>query len=240
MTCKTCKATCKAHEATNPRQYWHVQDVQDVRHPAHVRVTQTHKRIPHAHTSLTCARPLARLTRLAHTIKNKDLRKKSLAHTLAPPCTSPRFSTGASEMTASVLPKTETRAQFAARLGVHRSTITRAVEAGRLVLHENGHILVAPSLKRWHETKAGRTDMEARHAQNRGAAIPEADQSQKTQQRAALQAQAATAAQQEPRNPRWKTQPELQADPPTRPWRSSTKTTPSSSTWPCAVATAIP
>lgn len=82
-------------------------------------------------------------------------------------------------MTDSGLPKTETRAQFAARLGVHRSTITRAVEAGRLVLHENGHILVAPSLKRWHETKAGRTDMEARHAENRGAAIPEADQSQK-------------------------------------------------------------
>lgn len=77
-------------------------------------------------------------------------------------------------MTTARLPKTETRAQFAARLGVARSTITRAVQAGRLVLHENGHILVEPSLKRWHETKGGRGDVEARHAQNRGAAIPEA------------------------------------------------------------------
>lgn len=82
-------------------------------------------------------------------------------------------------MTASGLPKTETRAQFAARLGVARSTITRAVQAGRLVLHENGHILVEPSLKRWHETKGGRDDVAARHAETRGAAIPEADQSQK-------------------------------------------------------------
>lgn len=70
------------------------------------------------------------------------------------------------------LPKTENRAKFAARLGVARSTITRAVQAGRLVLHESGHILVEPSLKRWHETKGGRDDVEARHAKNRGAAIP--------------------------------------------------------------------
>lgn len=77
-------------------------------------------------------------------------------------------------MTTSRPPKTETRAKFAARLGVARSTITRAVQAGRLVLHENGHILVEPSLKRWHETKGGRDDVEARHAETRGAAIPEA------------------------------------------------------------------
>lgn len=77
-------------------------------------------------------------------------------------------------MTAPRPPKTETRAKFAARLGVARSTITRAVQAGRLVIHENGHILVEPSLKRWHETKGGRDDVEARHAENRGAAIPEA------------------------------------------------------------------
>lgn len=82
-------------------------------------------------------------------------------------------------MTTTGLPKTESRAQFAARLGVARSTITRAVQAGRLIQHENGHILVGPSIKRWHETKAGRTDMEAHHAENRGAAIPEADISQK-------------------------------------------------------------
>lgn len=75
-------------------------------------------------------------------------------------------------MTTPGLPKTETRAKFAARLGVARSTVTRAIQAGRLVMHESGDVLVGPSLKRWHETKGGRADVEARHAQNRGSSIP--------------------------------------------------------------------
>lgn len=79
-------------------------------------------------------------------------------------------------MTSTRLPKTETRAKFAARLGVARSTITRAMQSGRLVMHESGDVLVEPSLKRWHETKGGRDDLTERHAQNRGASIPEAAQ----------------------------------------------------------------
>ena len=69
---------------------------------------------------------------------------------------------------------TESRAAFARRLGVNRSTVTRAVQDGRLVLTDTGRVLVEPSLRRWHETKGGRTDVEARHADNRGAEIPEA------------------------------------------------------------------
>lgn len=75
-------------------------------------------------------------------------------------------------MSTTGLPKIETRAQFAARLGVNRSTITRAVQAGRLVIHESGNILVEPSLQRWRETKGSRDDVAARHAEKRGADIP--------------------------------------------------------------------
>lgn len=75
-------------------------------------------------------------------------------------------------MTSPSTPKIETRAQFAKRLGVNRSTITRAIQAGRLVIHESGHILVEASLKAWHDSKGHRSDMESRHAQKRGAVIP--------------------------------------------------------------------
>lgn len=85
-------------------------------------------------------------------------------------------------MTAADLPKIESMAKFAARLGVARSTITRAAQAGRLVMHETGKVLVEPSLKRWHETKGGRDDMEAMHAKNRGSDIPEAGDGQKNAQ----------------------------------------------------------
>lgn len=68
---------------------------------------------------------------------------------------------------------TETRAAFARRIGVNKSTITRAAQAGRIVLNLHGLVEVEASLKRWHETKGGRSDVEARHAQNRGGVIPE-------------------------------------------------------------------
>lgn len=74
---------------------------------------------------------------------------------------------------------TETRAQFARRLGVNRSTITRAIQTGRLIVDGSDNILVEESLTRWHESKGGRADVEARHAKNRGAVIPEAGQGQK-------------------------------------------------------------
>jgi len=66
----------------------------------------------------------------------------------------------------------ESKAAFARRLGVNRSTVTRAAEAGRIVLTVRGLVDVEKSLARWHETKGGRFDMEARHAEKRGAAIP--------------------------------------------------------------------
>lgn len=67
----------------------------------------------------------------------------------------------------------ETRAAFARRLGVEKSTITRAVQAGRLVIDADGLLDVDDSLRRWKSTQAGRTDVAARHAARRGRAIPE-------------------------------------------------------------------
>lgn len=68
----------------------------------------------------------------------------------------------------------EHRATFARRLGVNKSTVTRAARAGRLVLTSDGLIEVEASLTRWKETMGSRDDVAARHAANRGAAIPEA------------------------------------------------------------------
>ncbi len=71
-------------------------------------------------------------------------------------------------------PTTESKAQFARRLGVARSTITRAAAQGRLVLDDQGRVLVEPSLERWHATTGHRTDLQAQHAAERGNAIPQA------------------------------------------------------------------
>lgn len=73
----------------------------------------------------------------------------------------------------------ESKAAFARRLGVNKSTITRAAEAGRLVLTPRGQVEVEKSLERWHATKGARSDVAARHAENRGAEIPKAGQAQK-------------------------------------------------------------
>jgi len=71
-------------------------------------------------------------------------------------------------MTASLL---ESKAAFARRLGVNKSTITRAAQAGRLVLR--GRLVdVAASLERWHATQGSRPDMAAHHATRRGQPIP--------------------------------------------------------------------
>ncbi|MCV2423394.1 hypothetical protein LNV47_22660 [Paucibacter sp. DJ4R-1] len=69
----------------------------------------------------------------------------------------------------------ENLAAFARRLGVNRSTVTRAAQAGRLVLTADGRVCIAASLQRWHATRAGREDVAQRHADARGAAIPSAD-----------------------------------------------------------------
>ena len=70
-------------------------------------------------------------------------------------------------------------ADFARWLGVNKSTISRARRAGRLVLTVDGHVDFEASAARWHETAGGRTDVAARHAEQRGAAIPTAHRSEK-------------------------------------------------------------
>lgn len=67
--------------------------------------------------------------------------------------------------------KTGTQAEFARFLGVNRSTVNRALDAGRLVLAGDGKIDFEQSVRRYAETKGGRTDVEARHAAKRGSAI---------------------------------------------------------------------
>jgi hypothetical protein len=59
-----------------------------------------------------------------------------------------------------------TQAQFAARQGWHRSTVTRLKQAGRLVMQGSG-VDVAASLARIEETGGMRFDVAERHAANR-------------------------------------------------------------------------
>ena len=72
-----------------------------------------------------------------------------------------------------------TQAEFARHLGVARSTITRAVKAGRLSIDDTGLIDFDQALDAWHNTRGGRSDVAARHAAQRGANIPKADQAAK-------------------------------------------------------------
>lgn len=69
--------------------------------------------------------------------------------------------------------------EFARFLGVNKSSVSRARKAGRLVLTGDGRVEFEASAKKWHETAGGRTDVAARHAANRGAAIPTPHPSQK-------------------------------------------------------------
>lgn len=70
-------------------------------------------------------------------------------------------------------PDRETPAAFGRRLGVHKSTITRAIQAGRLILGADGLLDIADSLRQWTATQTGsRPDVAARHAAKRGAAKP--------------------------------------------------------------------
>jgi len=71
-------------------------------------------------------------------------------------------------------PKTENQSAFAARLGVNRATVSRAVAAGRVVMADDGKVLIEPSLQRWHETKGHRTDMAEMHAKKRGQTVTNA------------------------------------------------------------------
>ncbi len=66
----------------------------------------------------------------------------------------------------------ETKAAFARRIGINKSNVTRAAQAGRIVLTPGGMVDVEKSVQRWYETKGGRDDVAARHAENRGAVGP--------------------------------------------------------------------
>lgn len=61
---------------------------------------------------------------------------------------------------------TETKAQFAKRLGVNKSTVTRYGQAGRLVLAPNGKVKVEESLQLISSTKGHRIDVSEKHGQN--------------------------------------------------------------------------
>ena len=63
----------------------------------------------------------------------------------------------------------ETKAAFARRIGINKSNVTRAAQTGRIVLTPSGMVNVEASVQRWYETKGGRDDVAARHAENRGA-----------------------------------------------------------------------
>lgn len=93
--------------------------------------------------------------------KNKDLGRSEVSEHAA-----------GARNTLAQAPQAEHLAAFARRLGVNRSTVTRAAQAGRLVLAADGRVLVGPSLERWHATRGTRDDVAARHAAGRGAPVP--------------------------------------------------------------------
>lgn len=73
----------------------------------------------------------------------------------------------------------ETKTEFAKRLGVNKSTITRWDKAGRLVLAQNGKVIVQESLAQISATQGHRTDLTEKHALDRGQAITKPTESAK-------------------------------------------------------------
>lgn len=71
----------------------------------------------------------------------------------------------------------ETKAAFARRLGVNKSTITRYDQAGRLVLAPNGKVKVEESLALIASTKGARGDVSAKHGQVHGSVAHNATES---------------------------------------------------------------
>lgn len=71
----------------------------------------------------------------------------------------------------------ETKAQFAKRLGVNKSTVTRYDQAGRLVLAPNGKVKVEESLALIAATKGARGDVSAKHGQIHGSVAQNATES---------------------------------------------------------------
>lgn len=83
--------------------------------------------------------------------------------------------------------------EFAVLLGVNKGTVSRWKQAGRLVM-SGGLVEVEASRQRLAETSGGRDDVSARHAQNRGAAIPAAGEAGKNAPEAAKVGAGKTAA----------------------------------------------
>ncbi len=71
----------------------------------------------------------------------------------------------------------ESKKAFSVRQGVNKGTVTRWAQTGRLVLDAAGDVDIAASQARLAATEGGRADVAARHAENRGAAIPTPQQS---------------------------------------------------------------
>ena len=63
---------------------------------------------------------------------------------------------------------------FADLMGVNRSTVTRWKQEGRLVLDADGKVDMEASRARIKATEGSRDDVAARHAEERGATLPEA------------------------------------------------------------------
>lgn len=57
-------------------------------------------------------------------------------------------------------------------LGIHKASVSRAVKAGRLIAEPDGSFDFDKNAALWHRTAGGRADVAARHAAQRGAAIP--------------------------------------------------------------------
>ena len=62
--------------------------------------------------------------------------------------------------------------ELARHLGVNKSSVSRAVKAGRLVPEADGSFDFAKCTAAWHATSGGRADVAARHAAQRGRVLP--------------------------------------------------------------------
>jgi phage terminase Nu1 subunit (DNA packaging protein) len=80
--------------------------------------------------------------------------------------------------------------QFAALLGCDKSHVTRLKQAGRLVLDEQGLVLVDASKARIAETEGERDDVTARHAAAKGMEVPKLDETRVSAQTRKEMAQA--------------------------------------------------
>lgn len=120
----------------------------------------------------TRAHPPERPEHMEQMNKIKDLQRSEVAEQPA-----------GARNTASGVAQRLTRSAFARLLGVHKSNVTRGVQAGRVLLDADGLVLVAQSLERWRATAGPRLDVAERHAAARAAAAQPASQPSATPDR---------------------------------------------------------